>query len=43
MLKLVITGFKFESLQRFVDLTDAAGAQIATINSANAISTNKLP
>lgn len=43
MLKLVVTGFRFESLHRFVDLNDAAGAQIATINSANAISTSALP
>ena len=43
MLKLVATGFKFESLHKFVNLNDAAGAQIATINSANVISTSALP
>lgn len=42
MLRLVITGFKFESLQKFTELNDAAGAQIATINSANAISISQL-
>ncbi len=39
MLKLVAMGFRFESLGKFVELTDSAGTQIATINSANSIST----
>lgn len=37
MLKLVVLGFKFESLQKFVEISDAAGSQIAAINSYNGI------
>jgi hypothetical protein len=43
MLQLVVDGFRFESLQKFVELTDAAGSQIAAINSSNVISTNAFP
>jgi len=43
MLRLVTNGFQFESLNRIVDLSDAAGMQIAAINSQNTISTASLP
>jgi hypothetical protein len=43
MLQLVVYGFRFESLQKFVELADAAGSQIAAINSSNGISTNNFP
>lgn len=42
MLKLVVLGFKFESLQKFVEITDAAGSQIAAINSYNSITVSSL-
>jgi hypothetical protein len=41
-LNLVVYGFKFESLQKVVELSDAAGYQIASINSYNSISTSAL-
>jgi hypothetical protein len=43
LLRLVTVGFQFESLNKIVDLSDAAGLQIAAINSQNTISTASLP
>ena len=43
LLKLVTVGFQFDSLNKIVDLSDAAGLQIAALNSQNTISTASLP
>lgn len=41
MLSLMTTGFKFEGLQQFTDLSDKIGTQLITLNAGNAFSVGK--
>jgi hypothetical protein len=37
VLQLLVYGFKFESLQHYIDLSDSCGSQAASLNAGNTL------